>query len=102
PRSVALLRAADDADTQLVEQPCVHRRGRVEQRVVPGLRLGEGLHFADVLRARERHAEPVDPGADAAARRSAVLERVEQRAEARRGVLLRDAELREDTLLDRA
>ena len=56
--------------------------GRVGHQVAGLLRLGEGDHVADVVLARQQHDDAVDAGRDAAVRRRAVLERLQQVAEA--------------------
>ena len=58
-------------------------------RSVPLAVLGNGNHVADGSLARQDHHQPVEAERDAAVRRSAVLERFEQEAEACAGPLRR-------------
>src|SRR3972149_12210261 len=95
----ASLRLPYDAQAQLVELRLRDGRGRVEERIVPGLRLRESLDLADVLRPRERHADPLDPAGEPALRRSAVFEGIEDGPESLLGLVLRDAHQLEDALL---
>ena len=57
------------------------RRRRLEHRVAPRLRLRERHHLADVRLVGEQRRPAVDAERDAAVRRRAVLERVEDGAE---------------------
>jgi hypothetical protein len=58
-----------------------HGAGGAGHEVRADLRLGEGDHVADVVRADEVHDEPVEAEGDARVRRRAVRERLEQEAE---------------------
>ena len=55
--------------------------GRIDHEVLPALRLGERHHVADLLHAREHRHHAVEAEGDAAVRRGAVGERVEEEAE---------------------
>ena len=57
------------------------RRGGAEHQVGAAAGLGEGLHLADVVLVGQQSDPAVDAQRDAAVRRGAVLERVEDRAE---------------------
>ena len=57
------------------------RRRGAGQRVAAGGRLREGHDLADGVGAGEHRGEPVEPEGDAAVRRRAVLEGLEQEAE---------------------
>src|SRR5262245_24535345 len=57
------------------------RRRGAGQRVVAAARLGEGDHVADRVAAGQQGADAVPSERDAAVRRGAVLERLEQEAE---------------------
>src|SRR5260370_680553 len=61
--------------------------GGAGERVEAGGRLGEGDHVADARRPGEQHYHPVPAERDPAVRRRPVLERVEQEAELRAGLL---------------
>src|SRR5687768_16854517 len=56
-------------------------RRRLGEQAGRGLGLGEGDYVADRVSARHQHGEAVDAKGDAAMRRRAVLERLEQEAE---------------------
>ena len=73
--------------------------GRAGERVGAGGGLGEGDHVADRVGAGEALDDAVDPVGDAAVRRRAVAQRLEQEAEARLGLLRVDPERGEDLLL---
>ena len=78
----------------------VDRGRRAGQRVRAGGRLRERDHVADRVAVGEDRDDPVDAEREPAVRRRAVLQRVEQEAEARVGLLLGDPERGEDLLLD--
>ena len=73
--------------------------GRVGHEVDGLGGLWEGNHFAQAGRAGQQHDDAIEAEGDAAVRRRAVLERVEEEAEALAGFLFTDAERREDLLL---
>jgi len=73
------------------------RRG---QRVVAGSGLWEGDHVPDRVGAREQGADAVPPERDAAVRRGAVREGVQQEAELLLGLRFGQPHHREDPLLD--
>ena len=66
---------------------------------MPRLGLREGDDLADVLLAGEDRHQPVDAEREAAVRRGAVLERVEEEAEPLLRLLVADAEQAEDARL---
>src|SRR3954464_1134088 len=76
------------------------RRRRRGERVVATAGLGEGDDLADGVRPRQQRADAVPAEGDAAVRRGAVREGLEQEAELLLGVLLRQSHHREDALLD--
>src|SRR5690606_6938343 len=82
--------------------PLLRRDGRrrLRERVVAATGLREGDDLADRLGAREERDDPVPAEGDAAVRRGAVGERVEQEAELLPRLLLADAHDGEDPLLD--
>ena len=69
------------ADVQLAQLLLVDRARRVGEQVLRALRLREGDHVAERLGAGHQHHEAVEADRDAAVRRRAVLQRVEQEAE---------------------
>src|SRR5262249_27813919 len=75
--------------------------GGAREGVETGGRLGEGDHVADAGRAGQQHDHPVPAEGDAAVRRRAVLERVEQEAELGAGLLGGQADHVEHRLLYR-
>ena len=93
--------AWDTLQRELLQVRLGHRRRRaLEERARRG-RLGEGDHVAQRGRAGEQHRDAVESERDAAVRRCARAQRLEQEAEPqlRRGVV--DAEQREDARLQR-
>ena len=87
------------ADVHLAQLFVVHRRRGAAHQVGAALGLGEGDHVADVGDAAEDHHQPVQAQGDAAVRRGAVLQGVEEEAEFQllcRGV---DAEQGKELLL---
>ena len=66
---------------QLAQLLLVDRARRVGEQVLRALRLREGDHVAQRLGAGHQHHEAVEADGDAAVRRRAVLQRVEQEAE---------------------
>src|SRR5215207_9978509 len=93
-------RRSGHLDAQLGQLCPVDGRGSAGQRVRAARRLGERDHIADRVASRQQRGDPVDPERQAAVRRRAEAQRVEQEAEARGGVLLGDAEHVEHLLLD--
>ncbi len=87
------------ADAEQVELRLGDRQGRVRHRVGAGLGLRERDHLADVLLAGEDRDQAVDPDGESAVRRRAEFERVEEETELAIGLLLVDAEQREDAPL---
>src|SRR5439155_66149 len=59
----------------------VHRRGGVGHQALGLLRFGEGDHVADGVGPTQQHNQAVQAERDAAVRRGAVLQRVQQKAE---------------------
>src|SRR6266545_5211088 len=91
-----------ELDPELAELGLVHLAGGVHQQVHHRLRLRERDDVPDVVGAGQEHHDPVQPGRDAAVRRDAVLERLQQVAEALPDGLLAQAQDLEDPLLQRA
>ena len=98
-RPAGSLRAQLQAD--LAQLRLVDRRRRAGQRVGAGGGLREGDHVADRVGAGEALDDAVEAVGDAAVRRRAVAQRLEQEAEARLGFLRVDAERGEDLALQR-
>src|SRR5215210_2771180 len=91
--------ASAHGDVQLFELVLVDGAGGVHHLVTGGLGLGEGHDLPDVGLVPEDHDQTVHPRRYAAVRRCAVAERRQHRAEAALGLLGRDADDREDLLL---
>ena len=89
-------------EAELAQLQLVDRRRRAGQRVGAGGGLREGDHVADRVGAGEPLDDPVEPVGDAAVRRGAVAERLEQEAEARLGLLGVDPERGEDLAAGRS
>src|SRR4051812_45560064 len=68
-------------DMQLPQLLFVHGAGGLREQVLGALRLREGDHVAQALGAGHQHHEAVQPDGDAAVRRRAVLQRVQQETE---------------------
>jgi hypothetical protein len=83
---------------QLAQLLLVHRRRRLGQQALGALGLGEGDHVADRLGAGHQRDDAVQAEGQAAVRRRAVLQRVEQEAELGLRFFGRDLE-RVNTLL---
>ena len=79
-RPAGRLRVAQ-ADVQLAQLLLVDRARRVGEQVLGALRLRERDHVAQRLGPGHQHDEAVEADGDAAVRRRAVLQRVEQEAE---------------------
>src|SRR6202022_2747179 len=86
-------------DPQLLELFRVDRARRAQHQVLHRLRLGEGDDVPDVVGAGEQHHHPVGPEREAAMGWHAVLEGLEQVAEARLDGLVVEAEDLEHALL---
>src|SRR6058998_452253 len=69
------------ANVQLAQLLLVHRRRSMREQVLRALRLGKGDDVADGVRSRHHRDDAVEAERDAAVRRRAVLERVQQEAE---------------------
>src|SRR5712671_1202298 len=76
----SILRLAQ-ADVQLAQLFLVHGRRRMREQVLRALRLGEGDDVADGFGAGHHGDDPVQAEGDAAVRRRAVLQRLEQKSE---------------------
>src|SRR5690349_5825170 len=87
------------ADVQLAQLLLGHGRRRIDQQVLPALRLGERDHVADLLDAGHQRHHPIEPESDASVRRGAVGERIEEEAELLALVLGRDLQRAEHLLL---
>src|SRR5256712_7192612 len=70
-----------ELDAQLLELLWVHRRGGVGHQALGLLRFGEGDHVADGVGPTQQHNQAVQAERDAAVRRGAVLQRVQQKPE---------------------
>src|SRR4051794_34742403 len=77
---------------ELKELALVERRRCARQQLGAAGGLREGDHLADRVGARQQRDDPVEPEGDAAVRRRAVLERLEQEAEALLRLLGPDAD----------
>ncbi len=80
------------ADVQLLQLLLIHRAGRVGQQALGALGFGEGDDVADALGAGHHGDDAVQAEGDAAMRRGAVLQRVEQEAELGAGLVGADLE----------
>ena len=67
---------------QLVQLLLLHGVGRAGQGIGGVLHLGEGDHVPDAARAADEHGQPIEAVCEAPVGRRAVLEGVEQEAEA--------------------
>src|SRR4029453_19100203 len=74
-------RGAAQADVQFTQLLLVHRTGGAGEQALRALRLGERNHVADALGARHQRDETIEAERQAAVRRRAVLQRVQQEAE---------------------
>ena len=99
PDSSARRLGVAQADVQLAQLLLVDRPGRVGEQVLRPLRLRERDHVAQRLGAGHQHDEAVEADRDAAVRRRAVLQRVEQEAELRARFLGVDLERAEHLAL---
>ena len=75
-------------------------RRSADQQVLPALRLGESDDVANLIDASHQRHHAIDAEGDAAMRRRAVLQRVEQEAEFLLLILLADAKRLEHLRLD--
>src|SRR5712692_699930 len=89
-----------NSDSELVELILVHRRRRLGHEVLRGSRFREGNDFADRFFASEEHHHTVDAERDAAVRRRAVRQRVEEKTETPAQLFFRQSERFEQTLLN--
>src|SRR5260370_31095166 len=89
-----------DGDSELVQLIFINRRRRIGHQILGGGGCGEGDHFADRFFAGEEHDHAVDAEGDAAVRRSAIRQRVEEKAEPAAKLLFAKAERPEETLLN--
>src|SRR5688572_1897537 len=87
---------------QVRQLPLPHRRGRAFEERARACRLGERDDLAQALGAREQHRDAIQPHRNAAVRRSAILEGLEQESELRLRFFPSDAQHLEDALLHRA
>src|SRR6056297_3717948 len=79
---VALVRHRPDLDMQIGQRGFVDYRRRGGQRAAGGGGLGERDDFANRVLVRHQRGDPVYAERDAAVRRAAVLQRLEQETEA--------------------
>src|SRR5262249_14705845 len=86
-------------DSALPELGRARGRGRLRHRITPLLRLGERDGLADRVVTGKHGRQPIETEGDAAHRRRAELEGVEQEAELRSRLFLPDAEQVEHPLL---
>src|SRR5690349_7104906 len=86
-------------DTGLLALGRGDRTGGTGERVAAGGGLGKRDHVADALGTGQQGNQPVDPERDAAVRRRAVREGVEQEPELAAGLLVGQADHVEDPLL---
>src|ERR1700694_1694464 len=70
-----------DLNVKLIQLRLLDRARSAQHQVLMTLRLRKRDNVSNVFCARHRHHQPVDPGGDAAMRRNAVLESVEQMSE---------------------
>src|SRR5260370_15346254 len=89
-----------DRDPQLIELFFVDAGRRIGHQILGGGGLSEGDDLADGFFTGEEHDDAVDAERDAAVRRRAVSERVEEEAEAAAKLFLAQAEPPEDALLN--
>src|SRR5690242_12277427 len=99
PDPVCLLRLFCDLQRQLVELLLVHRRRRACQWVCLARSLRKRDYLSDAVAVSQHRDYAVDAEGNSAVRRGAVLEGVEEEAEALLGLVLGDAECPEDLLL---
>src|SRR5579885_355150 len=88
-------------DAELREHRVGHRRRGARERIGAARDLREGDHLADVGLPRHERDETVDPHREAAVRRRAHRERLEQEAELPARFLVRQPHRAEDALLHR-
>src|SRR3954453_23510929 len=89
-----------EANAELAQLPIVDRCRRAGQRVGAAGRLRKRHHVADRVASREQRDDPVQAERDAAVRRSAEAQRLEQEAEPLLRLLFGKADRLEDLLLD--
>src|SRR4051812_31236385 len=88
------------AQTELAQLDLVDRRRGAREEVGAARRLRVGDDLADRVVAAQHGRDPVEAEGDPAQRRRPVLERLEQEAEARAGLVSVDPDRVEDLLLD--
>ena len=76
---------------QLLQLTLADRRGRVHHQVNCLRGLGEGNHLSQAFRAGQNHHDAVESQRNSAVRRRAVLQRLQEEAEARLLLLRRHA-----------
>src|SRR5579863_9052200 len=91
---------ADQADPEFFQLALGDGGRRFAHQIGPLGCLGEGDHFADRCFPRQDHHQPVQPQRDAAVRRRAVLQRLQQKSEAPLGFVLAESERRKDLRLN--
>src|SRR5437899_2711121 len=89
-----------NSNPQLVELISVHGRRRIGHQILSGGGFREGDDFADGFFASQEHDHTVDAQRDAAVRRGAVGQRVEEKAEAAAQLFFTKAERFEQALLN--
>ena len=97
---LAVLALQRHANVQFFQLLIGHRGRGVGHKVDGFGGFREGDDFAQAGGAGEEHHDAVEAESDAAVRRGAVFERVEEEAEAGAGFLVADAEGLEDLLLN--
>src|SRR4051812_9813101 len=88
-------------DVEFAQLFRIHLRWRARHQIDGARRLREGDDLADRRLARQDGDDTVQPEGDAAVRRRAVLERLEEEAEAELRLLLGNAEPAENPRLER-
>jgi hypothetical protein len=88
------------SDSELIELFFVHRRRRIGHQILRGGRFREGDHFADGFLAGEQHDDAINAKRDAAVRRRAISQRVEEKAKAAAQLFFGQAERFEQALLN--
>src|SRR5262245_45631539 len=80
-QAISLRRGIPEADMELAQLLLGRERGGAGDKVLAALRLREGDDVTDRVRPRHERHHAVEAEGDAAVRRRAELERVEQEAE---------------------
>src|SRR5215831_1938205 len=94
-------RPLDDLDSQIPELTAIDRSGRISQRARALLRLRKRNDFTDGLVTGQRGRQPIESEGDAAHRRRAEFQRIEQEPETGPRLFLAEADQAEDLLLHR-